>query len=89
MGRNQGAALVERCKGHVLATMRALPECAPGGSGLKNKALGRAAGFGLNLRQHDGWLCWSLLTALAEEGKVEVVRRGKGAIRYFRLKTNR
>lgn len=63
-------------------------ECAPSGSGLRNKDLERAAGLGLNLSQHDGWLCWSLLMALVDEGKVEVVRRGKGAIRYFRLKAS-
>ena len=86
MGKSQGNALVEKCKGHVLATMRALPECAPSGPGLRNKDLERAAGLGLNLSQHDGWLCWSLLMVLVDEGKVDVVRRGKGAIRYFRLK---
>ena len=34
-----GQALIELCKTHLIETMRDLPECAPSGDGLGQKAL--------------------------------------------------
>ncbi len=80
-----GKELVGRCKKHLLATMRKLPECAASGPGLRNKEIEKAADFSLDLPQQDGWLTWSLLMSLLEEGEVGVTRRGKRGVRYFRL----
>jgi hypothetical protein len=77
-----GQALVETCKEHLLATLRTLPECAADGPGLGNKEIEEAAGFALHLERADGWFTWSLLVALANEGKVEVLQPGKRNKKY-------
>lgn len=81
----EGEKLVERCKQHVLATMRVLPECAPDASGLRSKDIEKEAGLALHLSEQDGWLTWSLLMSLASDGRVNVLRGGKRGIRHFRL----
>jgi hypothetical protein len=85
MGTLDGEKLIEQCKGHLLATMRDLPDCGPGGPGVQSKELEKRAGFGLKLPEQDGWFTWSLLMALASEHKVQVLRAGKRGIRHFRL----
>ncbi|MGH9437384.1 MAG: hypothetical protein ACRD22_05670 [Terriglobia bacterium] len=85
MSRSTGEKLLGDCKEHVIAIMRTLPPCQPGGDGLTNMQVEKAAGLGLNLPEQNGWLTWSLLMALAEEGKVKILRRGKRRVRYFRL----
>lgn len=77
-----GQTLIADCKQHLLETMRALPECAPDGTGLGNKALEDATGFALGLERADGWFTWSLLVALANEGAVEVLQPGKRNKKY-------
>lgn len=77
-----GQVLIAECKAHLLETMRALPECSPDGDGLGNKALEEAAGYALALERNDGWFTWSLLAALAIEGKVEVLQPGKRDKKY-------
>jgi hypothetical protein len=77
-----GQALTALCKTHILETMRALPECAPDGPGLGNKAIEDAANFGLGLPRADGWFTWSLLVALTLDGAVEALQSGKRNKKY-------
>lgn len=77
-----GQALIATCKEHLLDTLRALPDCAPDGDGLGNKEIEDAAGFALHLERDDSWFTWSLLVALANEGKVEVLQPGKRNKKY-------
>ena len=77
-----GQALIDLCKTHLLETMRTLPECAPNGPGLGNKALEEAAGFALHLPAKDNWFTWSLLFSLILDGKVEIAHTGKSRPKY-------
>jgi hypothetical protein len=72
--------LIERRKEHVLATLRALlPECAPGGQGLRNKDIETACGFALSPPRQDGWSTWSLPMALVQDKKIDFTSRGQKA----------
>ncbi len=86
MNEIEGEKIIEKCKEHVLATMRMLPECSPDGPGWRNKDIETAAGFALGLPRQDGWLTWSLLMALVREKRIQFSTRGKRGIRYFRLR---
>lgn len=77
-----GQSLIQLCKTHLLETMAALPECAPDGPGLGQKALEEAAGFELHLPEYDGYFTWSLLVALGIEGKIDVLQPGKRNKKY-------
>ena len=77
-----GQALVALCKTHLVETMQALPECAPDGLGLGQKALEEAAGFALHLPEYDGYFTWSLLVALTQDGAVEALQPGKRNKKY-------
>jgi hypothetical protein len=51
----EGEKLIVRCKQHILATVRGLPECAPDGAGLRSK--GSREGGGPRLESvRAGWL---------------------------------
>jgi len=77
-----GQALIDLCKRHLVETMQSLPECAPTGTGLGQKALEDAAGFALDLPEYDGYFIWSLLVALTMDGKVEALQPGKRNRKY-------
>lgn len=77
-----GQAIIATRKEHLLDTLRSLPECAPNGPGLGNKEIEEAAGFALNLERADGWFTWSLLVALSNDGKVEVLHSAKRNKKY-------
>jgi len=77
-----GQALIDLCKRHLVETMQALPECAPDGPGLGQKALEEAAGFELRLPEYDGYFTWSLLVALTMDGRVEALQPGKRNKKY-------
>lgn len=77
-----GQALIDLCKTHLIETMRDLPDCAPNGPGLGNKALEEAAEFGLSLPARDNYFTWSLLFRLVLDGKVEQLQSGKGRPKY-------
>ncbi|MCO6510647.1 MAG: hypothetical protein J5I65_07625 [Aridibacter famidurans] len=62
--------------------MRTLPECAPDGPGLGQKAIEDAAGFALHLPEYDGYFTWSLLVALTLDDKVEAIQPGKRNKKY-------
>ena len=72
-----GEKLIEQCQQHILVPRRSLPECAPDGTGLRNKDIETASGFALHLRRQDGWFTWSLLMSLAQEKKIQFTTRGK------------
>jgi hypothetical protein len=54
--------------------MAALPECAPGGAGLGQKALEEAAGFALHLPEYDGYF--------TTDGRVQALQPGKRNRKY-------
>ncbi len=82
-----GEELIDRCKEHLIATLRTLPECAPNGPGLRNKDIETACGFALGLPRQDGWFTWSLLMSLLQDERIAFTTRGKKrGIRYFRLR---
>jgi hypothetical protein len=72
-----GKKLIHELKILVLQTMRGIPECAPGGHGVRYRVKQDLADLSLELPAHDGWLTWSLLAALVEDGQVEVRRYGR------------
>lgn len=85
LSMSTGTKLLQACKEHVLETMKNMPECAPrSGGGAGYRGIEQAADFDLALDGQNGWLTWSLLIALAEDGKVEVVP-GTERRRKYRL----
>ncbi len=83
-----GQELLGELKSHVLETMKALEECEPGvGRGLGYRAIEQSADLDLGLAGHDGYLTWSLMISLVEDGWVEVVP-GTERRRRFRLVSN-
>jgi len=81
-----GTNLIQACKDHVLATMKGMPECQPrSGQGAGYRSIEQEADFDLALDGQNGWLTWSLLIALTEAGKVEVVP-GSEKRRKYRLR---
>jgi hypothetical protein len=80
-----GDDLIGRCKHHLLETMRGMPECSPGGAGAGSRLIEEAADFDLGLRGQNGWLTWSLLISMVEEGDLEVAP-GTEHRRKYRLR---
>ena len=65
--------------------MKDMPECSPkSGEGAGYSSIEQEANFDLALDGQNGWLTWSLLIALTEERKVEVVP-GTEKRRKYRL----
>ena len=85
MSEAEGRKLVEACKQHLLRVMARISACAAGGEGVSNSDLERAAGLALELPEQDHWFTWSLLKSLSMDHEVEVVARGPGQRRYYRL----
>ena len=79
----RGDELIEDCKTHILETMQQIPECAPDGPGLGNKAIEGETGFALGLQRQDGWFNWSLLISLVQDDRLEAVEGKRG--RLYRL----
>lgn len=78
-----GLQLVADLKRHVLATMAGMPECRPAiGSGSGSALIQDLADLDLDLRAHNGWLTWSVLMALIDDGLVEVVPGTESRRRY-------
>ncbi len=82
--QNAGALLISGLKAHVLSAMQSIPECEPRGQGVTYRAIQDLAGLGLHLAAQDGWLTWSILASLRQEGKVETAPRGSRRL-YWRL----
>jgi len=87
MNHLRGVALVERCQEHLLEVMRSLPECDPGGCGLRHRDLVSAAGFAVVGDQRDTWFVAALLGRLEISGRIEVFASGVKSGKRFRLKS--
>ena len=68
---SRGRELIDQLKDHVLATMRSLPECAPGGEGARRSEIEKLADIDLKVSRSSGWLAWTLLERLILDGQVE------------------
>ena len=82
--QNAGGRLVSELKTHVLRAMQGVSECEPNGQGVTYRVIQDLAGLGLHLTAQDGWLTWSILASLKQEGKVETVSRGSRRL-YWRI----
>jgi len=81
-----GKTLIRQLKEHVLSTMAGMPECARNsGAGAGWRLIEEIAGLELRLERQDGWLTWSLIVSLVNDGLVEVVP-GTESRRKFRLR---
>jgi hypothetical protein len=82
---SHGRELIDQLANHVLATMRRMPECAPGGEGGRNADIQNLADLNLELPKNNGWLTYSLLHRLALDGKIEILGpRGQSRYRFAR-----
>lgn len=73
--QHKGQRLIGELKYHVLETMTGMPECQTNGQGIGSSSVQDLAGLNLGLSAQDGWLTWSILSSLADDGKVEAIRR--------------
>ncbi len=80
---SRGSELIDQLKDHVLATMRSLPECGPGGEGARRSEIEKLADLDLDLKKSKGWLTWTLLERLILDGQVE--ESGYRTTRRFHL----
>ena len=87
--QNKGKELLQELKAHVLSTMKSIPECNPNEPGCSYKKIQDLGGLILdcpeqdNLPPQDGWITWVMLAVLAQEKKVEGLR--KGNLLYWRI----
>lgn len=72
-----GRRLIQGLKVHVLQTMEGIDECNLDGQGVRYRIIQDLAGLELELPAHDGWLTWSILASLVQDGKVHVMREGR------------
>ncbi len=81
--QTKGQRLIEELKIHILSTMKSIPECGPDGQGCSYREIQDLAGLNLDLSAQDGWLTWSVLAALAEDNRVEALRKKRRL--YWRI----
>jgi hypothetical protein len=77
--RVRGADIISAAKELVLAELRSHPE------GLTNVEVGRKTGLHLDIEKQTGYIQWTILQHLIEEGRVRKQGRGPGA-RYVVVK---
>ena len=75
--QGKGRNMIQGLKAHVLQTMDGIDECNPDGQGITYRVIQDLAGLELELPAHDGWLTWSILASLVQDGKVEALRKGR------------
>jgi hypothetical protein len=80
---SRGSELIDQLKDHVLATMRSLPECGPGGEGARGSEIEKLADIDLKVTKSSGWLAWTLLERLVLDG--QVVESGYRSTHRFHL----
>ncbi len=73
----QGQQLISELKTLVLETVQGFEECHPGKSGVTYRQIQDVAELDLELPAHNGWLTWSILSALCEDGLIESEKRGR------------
>lgn len=66
--------------------MQERPECHPSGTGLRNYEIEGLAGLGLQLARQNGYLSYSILHALVDDGKVELLSGTRSHPTTYRLK---
>ena len=81
--QNRGKKAVEELKTLILDTMKSIPQCGRDGDGVSYRDIQNSAGLNLDLPAQDGWLTWSVLASLAQENKIEALRRGRHL--YWRI----
>ena len=79
-----GERLVQQLKNHILKTMAGIAECKLNGTGCSYRDIQDLAGLALELPAQDGWFTWSILSSLNQDGKVDIVRKGRRL--YWRLR---
>ena len=75
--KDTGQKLILELKNHILRTMEQIRDCSPEGTGVSYRIIQDHAGLRLELSAHDGWLTWSLLASLVQDGQVDVMRDGR------------
>ena len=81
--KGKGRNMIQGLKAHVLQTMDGIDECNPDGQGVRYRVIQDLAGLELELPAHDGWLTWSILASLVQDGKADALRKGRRL--YWRL----
>ena len=81
--QSRGKKVVEELKTLILDTMKSIPQCSRNGDGCSYREIQNSAGLNLDLPAHDGWRTWSVLASLAQDGKVESLRRRRHL--YWRI----
>jgi hypothetical protein len=73
--QNKGRRLIKDLKEHVISVIEGINECEPGNLGVSSREIEDLAGLALELPSQNGWLTWSVLSSLNQDGLVEAVRR--------------
>lgn len=81
--QGKGKRLIQELKTLVIDVMKTIPECGTTASGCPYSEIQDSAGLDLNLPAQDGWLTWSVLSALAIDHRVESLKKGRRL--YWRL----
>jgi hypothetical protein len=71
---SDGRRLISQLKDHVIACMRADPECATGATGLGNTDIEALCDLELHLDSQDHYLTYSILQSLVVDGRIEQIR---------------
>lgn len=80
---SDGRRLIQTCKDHILSVMRGMPECQSGvGTGAGYRLIEDVADLDLGLEGQNGWMTWSLLIAMVQDGAIEVVPGTEKRRRY-------
>lgn len=75
--QSKGKKLISELKSHILEVMKGIPECQPGAKGVSYRVIQDLSGLDLNLPAQDGWLTWSILASLRDDGIIELEKKGK------------
>jgi hypothetical protein len=81
--QSKGKKLIDELKALILDTMKSIPDCSRDGDGCSYRDIQNSAGLNLDLPAQDGWLTWSVLASLAQDSKVEALRRRRHL--YWRI----
>ena len=82
--QSDGVKLIRELKKQVLSTMAGIKECSPNGHGCRGNEIEDLSGLKVELPAQNGWITWSILVSLAQENKVESIKRGRS--NHWRLK---
>jgi len=74
---SKGLKIISELKTHIVDVMNGIDECKPDNKGVSYREIEELAGLELNLSAQDGWLTWSILSKLNDEGIVIGEKRGR------------